>query len=130
EGLARLQAYEWAGARDLLVKAADSDPTFPLAHTALSEVWDGLVYIQRSREEAKTAFDLSPNLSRDDRLLVEARYRAASGEWARAGQIYQDLFNRRPDNVEYGLRLAGAQDRQQQERAALATIETLRRLPH
>ncbi len=129
DGLDRLRAYEWAPARDLLVKAADSDPTFPLVHTALSEVWDELVYVQRSREEAKTAFDLSPNLPPDDRLLVEARYRAASGEWARAGQIYQDLFNRNPDNVEYGLRLAGALDHQQKERAVLATIETLRRLP-
>jgi hypothetical protein len=129
EGLDRLRAYEWAPARNLLVKAADSDPTFPLVHTALSEVWDELVYVQRSREEAKTAFDLSPNLPPEDRLLVEARYRAASGEWVRAEQIYQDLFKRNPDSVEYGLRLVGALDQQQKERAVLATIETLRRLP-
>lgn len=130
DGLARLRDYEWAHARDSLIKAEQSDPTFPLTHAALSDAWDGLVYAQRSREEAKTAFDLSPNLTLDDGLLVEARYRGASGDWGRAEQIYRDLVNRFPDNLEYGLRLADAQESQQKARAALATIGILRRLPH
>jgi tetratricopeptide (TPR) repeat protein len=130
EGLARMRAYEWAHARDLLTKAEASEPTFPLAHAAMAEVWQKLVYGERCREEAKTAFDLSPNLTLEDRLLVEALYRGASADWRRAEQIYRDLRNRFPDNLEYGLRLADAQERQQKNQAALDTIGTLLRLPH
>jgi tetratricopeptide (TPR) repeat protein len=130
DGLARMRDYEWAHARDLLTKAEQSEPTFPLTHVALSEVWEKLVYTKRSREEAKTAFDLSPNLAPEDRLLAEARYRGASGDWARAEQIYRDLWTRFPDNVEYGLRLADAQAKQQKDQAALATVGILHRLPH
>jgi tetratricopeptide (TPR) repeat protein len=129
EGLARMQGYEWARARDLLTAAEESDPTFPLTHAALSEVWEKLVYTQRRREEAKTAFDLSPNLPPEERSRVEAAYRASAGDWPRAAQIYGDLFNRFPDNLEYGLRLADAQDKQQNAQASLIAVRTLRRLP-
>ncbi|MGC9951471.1 MAG: tetratricopeptide repeat protein [Bryobacteraceae bacterium] len=130
EGLGRMRDYDWARARDLLTKAVQSDPTFPLTHAALSAVWGELVYTQKCREEAKTAFDLSPNLPHEERLLVEAEFRGASGDWGGAERIYADLFHSFPDNVGYGLALAGAQERQQKLQAELASIETLRRLPH
>ena len=129
DGLSRMRSYDWIGARDLLQKAAASDPAFPLTHAALSEVWDVLVYKQRSTEEAKTAFDLSPNLSPEERRVVEARYRAAAGEWDQAEQIYRELFGLFPDNLEYGLHLADAQMNEQKLRLVLTTIERLRHLP-
>jgi tetratricopeptide (TPR) repeat protein len=129
EGLARMKDYEWARARDLLTKAVESDPTFPLTHAALSAVWGKLVHAQRRREEAQTAFDLSPNLLPEERSLVEAEYHASAGDWLRVAQIYRDLFNRFPDNLEYGLALADAQDKQQKAQASLETIKTLRSMP-
>jgi eukaryotic-like serine/threonine-protein kinase len=129
EGLSRMRSYDWVGAKDLLQRAAASDPSFPLAHSALSEVWDVLVYKERSAEEAKTAFDLSPSLPLEERRLVEARYRAVRGQWGKAEQIYEELFGRSPDNLEYGLRLVDAQANQQKLRAVLATLGRLRRLP-
>jgi|SRR5580658_863739 tetratricopeptide (TPR) repeat protein len=129
EGLSRMRIYDWVGAKESLQKAAAGDPSFSLAHLALSEVWGALIYKERSADEAKTAFDLSPNLSQEERRLVEARYRAARGDWGKAERIYQELFDSFPDNLEYGLRLADAQGNQQKIRAVLATIERLRRLP-
>ncbi len=129
DGLSRMRSYDWIGARDLLQKAAASDPAFPLTHAALSEVWDVLVYKQRSTEEAKTAFDLSPNLSPEERRVVEARYLAAAGEWDKAEQIYRELFGLYPDNLEYGLHLADAQLNEQKLRLVLTTLERLRHLP-
>ena len=39
EGRARLWAFDYFAARDLLNKAIAADPDFPLAHAALSDVW-------------------------------------------------------------------------------------------
>ncbi len=83
----------------------------------------------KAKQAAQKAFDLSGNLSREDRLFVEARYREVSKEWEKAVEIYRTLFEFFPDNLEYGLHLANAQVSAGKAKEALGTIERLRKLP-
>lgn len=62
-------------------------------------------------------------------MLVEGHYREAIGDWAKAGDIYRTLFRRSSDNLEYGLRLAGAQTSAGKGQDALVTADALRNLP-
>ena len=58
---------------------------------------------------------------------MEGAYRETAREWKQAIEIYQTLFRFFPDNLEYGLRLANAQNSSGAPKEALATIETLRK---
>ena len=129
EGLAKLRVFDAIAARDLLQKAVTADPTHALAHSALAGAWNLLGYDEKARLSAKSAYDLSASLSREDRLLTEARYREASKEWDNAADSYRTLFGFFSDNLEYGLSLARAQTRGGKGKEALATVESLRRLP-
>lgn len=129
EGLAKMRVFDAMAARDLLQKAVAADPTHALAHSALAGAWTLLGYDEKARLSAKTAYDLSASLSREDRLLIEARYREASKEWDNAADSYRTLFGFFSDNLEYGLLLARAQTRGGKGKEALATVGSLRRLP-
>jgi serine/threonine protein kinase/tetratricopeptide (TPR) repeat protein len=129
EGLAKLRAFDNVGARDLLQKAVLEDPNFVMAHSALASAYSALGYDEKARQSARNAFELSSRLSREDRLLVEARYREANKEWDHAVESYQALFGYFSDNLEYGIMLAGAQIHAGKAKQALNTIESLRRLP-
>ena len=129
EGLARLRQFDVLAARDLLAKAVATDPTHALAYSALGEAWHTLGYDQKAKAAAERAFALSTSLSREERLLVEARLRAITPQWDRAVEIYRTLWGFFPDNIDYGLALATAQTSAGKGRDALATIAALRQLP-
>jgi eukaryotic-like serine/threonine-protein kinase len=129
EGLARLRVFDALTARDLFLKAVAADPKFALAHSELANAWAQLGYAGNARAEAKKAFDLSGNLPREQRLLVEARYREASGDWQQAIDIYRALFEFFPDNLDYGLALAADQVNAGNAKEAVNTVAALRDLP-
>ena len=129
EGLARLRVFDALEARDLLQQATDADPKFSLAHSALAEAWSRLGYDKKAQQEARQAYELAANLSREERLLTEGRYREINHENERAIEIYRTLFTLFPDNLDYGLKLAAAQVRGSKGHDALATVESLRKLP-
>ncbi len=129
EGLERLRAFDMLAALRALEQAVEEEPNYPLAHSALATVWSSLGYETRAAREARKAFDLSSSISRPDRLAVEALYRQANKEWDKAVEIYRTLFAFFPDDLEYGLRLAGAQTAAGKGKDALATVDALRRLP-
>jgi tetratricopeptide (TPR) repeat protein/tRNA A-37 threonylcarbamoyl transferase component Bud32/TolB-like protein len=129
EGLAKLRVFDALSARDILQESVAADPNYPLAHAALAETWAALGYDGRAAEEAKKAFDLSSNLPREQRLAIEGRYHEANKNWAKAIDVYHTLWTFSPDNLDYGLRLAAAQTSGAQPKEALATIESLRKLP-
>jgi DNA-binding winged helix-turn-helix (wHTH) protein/tetratricopeptide (TPR) repeat protein len=128
EGLARLRVFDALGARDLLQQAVAADSNFALAHSALAEAWSRLGYDKKAQSEARQAYDLSANLSREEKLLVEGRYREIDHEYDKAIEIYRTLYVLFPDNVDYGLKLAAAQASGSKARDALATVESLRKL--
>ncbi|MGA2813298.1 MAG: protein kinase [Candidatus Acidiferrum sp.] len=129
EGVAKLRTFDNVAARDLLQKAAIADPNSAMIHSALSTAYAALGYDEKSRQSAQNAFNLSQRLSREDRLLVEARFRAANKEWDHAIESYRTLFGFFPDNSEYGLALAETQISAGQAKASMDVIESLRRLP-
>jgi tetratricopeptide (TPR) repeat protein/tRNA A-37 threonylcarbamoyl transferase component Bud32/TolB-like protein len=129
EGLTRLRRFEALPARDLLEKAVAADPPHSLAYAALAAAWTALGYTANAQQAAKRAVDLSSRLSRADQLWVEGRYREALRDWPKAIETYKTLFGFFPDNVDYGLQLAGAQVAGGQGQAALGTLDSLRSLP-
>jgi DNA-binding winged helix-turn-helix (wHTH) protein/tetratricopeptide (TPR) repeat protein len=128
EGLARLRVFDALTARDLLQRAVTLEPKFSLAHSALAEAWFRLGYDKKAQQEARQAYELSANLSRGEKLAVEGRYRAIDHEHEKAIEVYRALFTLFPDNVDYGLRLAGSQVSGSKGNDALATVESLRKL--
>jgi eukaryotic-like serine/threonine-protein kinase len=128
EGLARLRVFDALEARDLLEQAVAADPKFSLAHSALAEAWRGLGYYKKAQQEALYAYDLSASLSREEKLVVEARYRYINREYGKAIEVYRALFTLFPDNLDYGLSLAKIQVRSGKGHDTLATVELLRKL--
>ena len=129
EGLAKLRVFDALAARDLFLKAIAEEPTFALSHASLATAWATLGYDENARDEAKRAFELSSNLPRAERLLVEGRYYEMSKNWQRAAEIYRALFAFFPDSMDYGMALAHAQVSGGKGREALDTIDALKKLP-
>lgn len=129
EGLAKMRAFDFAGARDALQKAVAEEPGFPFTHAALANAWESLGNETKVRDEANQAFRLASGLGQDDKLLLEARYHGTIREYDKAVQIYLGLFGSSPDNVEYGLKLAHAQIRAGRAQDALSTVDLLRKAP-
>jgi eukaryotic-like serine/threonine-protein kinase len=129
EGLEKMRVFDFMGARDQLQKAVAADSANALAHSALSAAWGALGYDNNARDEARTAFELASNLSRESRLQVEGRYYETIHDWEKAREIYVTLWNFFPDNLEYGLRLASVLTSANQSKEALTTLDQLRKLP-
>src|SRR5579863_10436409 len=128
EGVARLRVFDALEARDLLQQAIAADPKYSLAHSALAEAWFRLGYDKKAQQEARQAYDLAANLSREDRLVVEGRYREIDHQYENAIEVYRTLFTLFPDNVDYGIKLAWSQCSCGKGHDALATVESLRKL--
>ncbi|MGA2538195.1 MAG: protein kinase [Terracidiphilus sp.] len=126
EGLERLREFDTAGAREKFEATVAADPNNALAHSALSSAWSQLGYDSKAAEEAKKAFDLSGNLSREDRLTIEGAYHVADKQWDKAIAAYQTLFGLFPDNLEYGLALIDAQISGSKAQDALAIVSKIR----
>ncbi len=129
EGLAKLRVFDALAARDLLVEAVAADPKYPFSHLALADAWTALGYDAKAKTEATQAFQLSGNLRHEEQLAVEGRYRMATLDFAKAIEVYRTLFTLFPDNLDYGLRLAKAQERDGKPEDALSTAQTLQNLP-
>lgn len=128
EGLEKLHSFDAAGARDLLERATKEDPNYALAHAALAEALWSLGYHSKSIEEAKKAMDLSANLSRENRLAIEAQYRNSTRDTVREAEIYKSLFTFYPDSLDYGLALAKSQYYNGRWQEANATLDALQQL--
>jgi serine/threonine protein kinase/tetratricopeptide (TPR) repeat protein len=127
QGLIKLRTFDSLVARDLLVRAVAADPSYPLAHSALSTAWQALGYDENTQREAKRALDLADRLPREDHLLLEARYYEASKNWQKAIDTYKALFNFFPDNLDYGIGLARAQTSSGKGKDAMDTLAALAR---
>lgn len=129
EGLGKLRLFDALAARDLFEKAIATEPRYALSHAALATAWATLGYDENARSEAKRAFELSSNLPRAERLLVEGRYYETLKNWEKAIEIYRALVAFFPDSLDYGLALAQAQVSGGKGKDALETVEALQKLP-
>jgi DNA-binding winged helix-turn-helix (wHTH) protein/tetratricopeptide (TPR) repeat protein len=128
EGRAKFAVYDFTGSRVLFANAIKADPQFPLSHAGLADALWHLGYASKSSEESKRAVELSANLPEEERLAVQGSYQAGISNWSEASKTYTKLFQLHPDNLEYGLHLAGAQFHVKPA-DALTTLKVLRRLP-
>ncbi|HVS00953.1 MAG TPA: tetratricopeptide repeat protein, partial [Thermoanaerobaculia bacterium] len=128
-GINKLRLFDPVGARDLLARAVAVEPGNALVHSGLAAAWAALGYDGKAREEAKAAVDRSANLPREERLLIQGRYREAVQDWNKAVEIYWQLWSMFPDNLDHGLRLAAVQTSAGRIEEALATVDALRGLP-
>jgi serine/threonine protein kinase/tetratricopeptide (TPR) repeat protein/TolB-like protein len=126
-GLQQLRTFDLLGAKESLTAATSADPNFSLAHAYLAEAWQALGYDEKAKAEAQTGFDLSGHLGREDKTLVEARYREIHSEWDKAIDLYHSLWTFYPENAEYAFHTADVQIRGGKAADALATIAELRR---
>jgi len=129
KGLVSLRAYDAMSARDLLQQSIVADPSFPMAHSALSAAWSRLGYDRRAEDEAHQAYELSAQLLPTERLRVQARYWEATGAWDKAAESYRTLQSSFPDDPEYGVLLAHSLTRAGKGKDAVAMLEPLKRLP-
>jgi tetratricopeptide (TPR) repeat protein len=129
EGLAALRGFDALKAQTAFEQALAVDASHPMIHSALSQALEDLGYQERAVAEARRAFELAGDLSREERLLVEARYHESAREWDEAIATYRSLFDAFPDNLDYGLRLARAQAWYGRYSDAVAVVAALRRLP-
>ena len=129
EGLKQLRNFDLLGAKESLTKATKADPTFSLAHAHLADAWSRLGYDDNARQEAKSAFELSSRLGREDKAVVEARFREMSSEWDKVVDLYRSLWTFYPENPDYAIRAADGQIRAGKASDALKTIEQLRKQP-
>jgi eukaryotic-like serine/threonine-protein kinase len=129
QGLMKLREFDALAAKDLFLQTIAVDPKFPLAHSMLAQAWGQLGYDGKSREEAKTALDLSADLPRADRMLVEAAWEESLADPEKAVTTYRALLTLFPDSLEYGLRLVAMLDRVGRHEEALQVIAQLHRLP-
>jgi DNA-binding winged helix-turn-helix (wHTH) protein/tetratricopeptide (TPR) repeat protein len=129
EGLQLVRSGELIRATEKLASAIQLDPSFALAHSALSDVWASRGFQEKQKEEAGLALRLSSSLDREHVLVLKAKYAYAAGDWPTAIQAEQALFTFFPDSVEYGLDLANTQTAAGKPHDADATLQLLRTLP-
>src|SRR6185369_7433488 len=77
----------------------------------------------------KKAFDLSTDLPRAQRMLVEGEYYESLGKQEEAASVYHALFELFPDNLDYGLQLVASQIASGHAGQAMSAIQQLRTLP-
>jgi eukaryotic-like serine/threonine-protein kinase len=128
EGLQKLRVFDSLAARDLLEKASALSPDHAPTHSALAEAWARLGYDSKAKGEAKRAFDLSSNVSREERLLIEGRLHELNGESEQAIESYRALWTFFPDQADYGLHLIHAQLDAGHGNDAESTLAALRKL--
>ena len=68
-------------------------------------------------------------LRREERSLIEARYRETTKEWPAAFALYRTLATIHPDQIDHSLDLAAAQLRAERPAESLHTVQELRQLP-
>ncbi len=129
EGLEKLRGFDVPAARDSLRQAVEAEPSFALAHAALSEAWRALGFDREALASAKSAYEQAEGLPREQVLSIQGRFYEADSRWQEAIDTFRTLSDIAPDNVDYGLRLAEVQTSAGRGRHALITIEELRKLP-
>jgi serine/threonine protein kinase/tetratricopeptide (TPR) repeat protein len=129
EGLAKLRKFDNLGGRELLQKAIVADPNFANAYSALASVFAEQGYAVKAKEQAQKALALSRNLSREDRLAIEARFYVTDSQYEKAAETYRSLWSFYPDNIAYGLDLASALTNAGKTNDSLVIIEAMRKLP-
>ncbi|HEX8253802.1 MAG TPA: protein kinase [Thermoanaerobaculia bacterium] len=127
-GVARLRQFDAVGARDALEKAVAADPQFALAYGELSEAYAFLGFDDKAADAARRGVELSANLPRGERLLLDAKYHQRAHRLDQAIDLYRSLVKQFPDDPEHRVRLITALIDNSRGPDALAEVEAMRKL--
>ena len=108
EAMVRLRHADAVGARPLLERVVERDPSFALGHAALAEAWSWLGYDDKARAAAEHAVALADSAPAATRVEVDAVAALITHDWSRAVAGYSALAATAPASIEYGIRLASA----------------------
>jgi eukaryotic-like serine/threonine-protein kinase len=129
QGVEKLHRFDAQGASELLRQAVAVDARDPRAHAALASAYTALGYVEKAREEARQAVELSAALPETERQEVRAQYLEVAGDWAGAARAWEEIWRHQPDDLEYGLKLAQALTAAGEPARALDVAGVLRHLP-
>ena len=124
-----MRVYDDVAASDLFQRVIRLQPEYSPAYSALATAWSDLGYDAKAAVAARKAMDLAQNLPQQARLQTEARYHEMNGDWTQAIEAYSRLQRSYPDNLDYSLNLAAAQDAMGKNAAAAATLAAVRKSP-
>jgi serine/threonine-protein kinase len=127
DGITSLDRGDARNARVLLEKVVAAEPGYGLGHSALSLALRNLGNLTKAREVAELAMQHVKGLRPAERLLVEGRYWMVHVQAAKAEEPFRTLFRLHPDNIDYGLQLAGCLGALNRSAEGLETIDALRR---
>jgi serine/threonine-protein kinase len=127
DAITSLDLGDARNARVLLEKVVGAEPGYGLGHSALSLALRNLGNLTKAREAADLAMRHVEGLRPTERMLVEGRYWMVTGQPAKAEDLYRTLFRLHPDNIDYGLQLAGMLGALNRRAEGLETIDALRR---
>lgn len=129
EAMSRLRVRDAVGAISRLRKARQTDPENPFVDDALAVAWSRLGFDSRAAEAAGRAVSRADGLPEEIRWVLSARAHEMRFEMAEAARLYEKLWNRWSDNLDYGLSLAAAQRQSGSPEVSFATVAKLRGLP-
>jgi len=129
EGVERLRQDDALTASGLLTRASEADPSSAMIYAKLAEAWGALGHERQALGAAERAVELSESLEREQRTRIAAEYQVIAHRWDEAVASYRSLWTFFPDNLEYGLQLAGAHVAAGEGADALEVVAELRNLP-
>jgi DNA-binding winged helix-turn-helix (wHTH) protein/tetratricopeptide (TPR) repeat protein len=129
QALDRQRNLDNLAARDLLKKVVERQPDFAPGYSALAMTYYDLGYSAPAKAAAQKAMELRASLPVALRLEAEADYREMNGQWPQAVDLYRQLQRLYPDNLDYGLQIARAQNSMGDNAAAAKTLAALHNLP-
>ncbi len=128
QAMSRLRVRDAVGAISRLEKARQTDPENPFVDDALAVAWSRLGFDSRAAEAAGRALSRAGGLPEEIRWALTARAHEMRFEMAEAARLYEKLWNRYSDNLDYGLSLAAAQRQSGAAEVSFSTVAALRKL--
>ncbi len=129
EGLERLHAFDYAGARDRLVAAVEAVPAEPRYHGALARAWMALGYGERAAGEVDLALEGRGTLAPGEIAQLEILRLEARGKTGEAATAAHELWRANPDDVDAGLAAARLLEAAGRGVEAGPLLQVLERLP-
>ena len=125
EGMTKMWAFHFVGARGDLTKALKADPNYPLAHAAfpMSSRISDLQRVSRGEARCRSIEVFAPGATNADFRPI----RQGDPDWPSEMNIYNSLFGMRPDRLDYGFNSNRTVSRNSPE--VETTLNTLRQLP-
>lgn len=126
QALDHMDHFDLEAARRTLETADAAGPDHPLILDRLSSVYDQLGLDSLAAETARRAALSAVDAPWETARSAAARDAETRGAWSEAAELLQALWQRHPDQLDYGLRLARAWTESGRTDAALDLITRLR----